>query len=46
MDEFVGMKELYDVNIRLLNPLEIGSKKYSINESILSFSKVEISQIQ
>lgn len=46
MNNMVGMKELYDVNIRLLNPLEIGNKKYCINESILSFSKVELSQIQ
>jgi hypothetical protein len=43
MDEnFVGMKELYDVNLRLLKPLEIGNKKYDINESILSFAKVEM----
>lgn len=47
MDEnFVGMKELYDVNLRLLKPLEIGNKKYDINESILSFAKVEMAQIQ
>jgi hypothetical protein len=42
MDNFVGMKELYDVNVRLLRPLEIGNKKYDINESILSFSTAEI----
>lgn len=47
MDEnFVGMKELYDVNLRLLKPLEIGNKKYDINESVLSFAKVEMAQIQ
>lgn len=46
MDNFVGMKELYDVNLRLLRPLEIGNKKYDINESILSFSTAEIAQIQ
>jgi hypothetical protein len=42
MENFSGIKELYDVNIRLLKPLEIGSKKYDINESILSFSTAEI----
>ena len=44
--ELVGIKELYDVNLRLLKPLEIGSKKYDINESILSFSVAEIAQFQ
>ena len=47
MDEnFVGMKELYDVNLRLLKPLEIGNKKYDINESVLSFKTAEIAQVQ
>lgn len=45
-DNFVGIKELYDVNIRLLQPLEIGNKKYDINESILSFQKAEVAQVQ
>lgn len=38
MDNFVGMKELYDVTLRLNSPLEIGQRKYDINEAILSFS--------
>ncbi len=46
MENLVGIKELYDVNIRLNKPLEIGKKKYDINESILSFSIAEIAQIQ
>lgn len=46
MENFSGIKELYDVNIRLLKPLEIGDKKYDINESILSFSTAEIAQVQ
>ena len=45
MENFVGIKEMYDVNLRLNNPLEIGDKKYDTNESILSFSKIEIAQI-
>ena len=46
MDNFVGIKELYDVNLRLLKPLEIGNKKYDINESVLSFKTAEIAQVQ
>lgn len=45
MENFSGIKELYDVNIRLNSPLEIGKRKYDINESILSFSTIEIAQI-
>lgn len=45
MDNFVGMKELYDVSLRLSSPLEIGGKKYDINETILSFKTAEIAQI-
>lgn len=47
MDEnFVGIKELYDVNLRTLKPLEIGGIKYDMNESILSFKRAEIAQVQ
>jgi len=42
MDNFVGMKELYDVSLRLNSPLEIGGKKYDINETVLSFKTAEI----
>lgn len=45
-DNFVGIKELYDVNLRLLSPLEIGDRKYDINESVLSFARAEVAQIQ
>lgn len=46
MNDFVGMKEMYDINIRLNQPLEIGKRKYDINETILSFEKAEIAQLQ
>lgn len=46
MDELVGIKELYDVNLRLLNPLEIAGRKYDMNESVLSFKTAEIAQFQ
>ena len=41
----VGMKELYDINIRLNEPLEIGKRKYDINETILSFTRADIAQV-
>jgi len=44
-DNFTGIKELYDVNLRLIQPLDIGGKRYDINESILSFKTAEIAQI-
>lgn len=46
MENFAGIKELYDVSLRLNKPLEIGSRKYDINETILSFKTAEIAQIQ
>lgn len=45
MDNFGGMKELYDVTIRLNNPLEFNGKKFNINEALLVFDRVEISTI-
>lgn len=45
-ENFAGIKELYDVSIRLNRPLEIGKRKYNINETILSFKTAEIAQIQ
>ena len=45
MDNFAGIKELYDISLRLNKPLEIGRKKFNINETILSFKTAEIAQI-
>ena len=45
MDNFSGIKELYDVNLRLNRPLEIGDRKYNVNETILSFKQAELAQI-
>lgn len=45
-DNFTGIKELYDVNLRLTQPLDIGGQKFNINEAILSFKTAEIAQIQ
>lgn len=45
-NNLVGMKEMYDINIRLNQPLEIGGRKYDINETILSFERADIAQVQ
>lgn len=45
MNDLIGMKELYDINIRLNQPIEIGKRRYEINETILSFERAEIAQI-
>lgn len=42
MDEQYGIKELYDVTIRAKQPIEIYGRKFDINESILTFSRVDI----
>lgn len=46
MENFSGIKELYDVSIRLNSPVEIGKRKYDINEAILTFKTAEIAQVQ
>lgn len=45
-NNLVGMKEMFDINIRLNQPLEIGGRKYDINETILSFERADIAQVQ
>lgn len=40
-----GMKELYDVSIRLNQPVEFNGKKYETNETILFFEKAEMASI-
>lgn len=45
MENFSGIKELYDVSIRLNNPVEIGDKKYDINETILTLKTAEVAQV-
>jgi hypothetical protein len=42
MEEFSGIKELYDVSLRLCRPMEIGGRKYDINESILTFKTANL----
>lgn len=44
-DNVVGLKELYDVSLRLTEPLDIGRQHYDVNESILNFERANIAQI-
>ena len=46
MEHLMGIKELYDVNIRLNESIDIGKRHYDINETILSFEKAEFAQIK
>lgn len=45
MDNFGGIKELYDVTLRLNSPIQLGTRKFEINETVLSFKTAEIAQI-
>lgn len=45
MESFLGMKELYDITIRLNNPIEFNGKKFNVNESLLVFKSAEIAQV-
>ena len=44
-ENFSGIKELYDVSLRLNNPVELSGRHYDINESILSFKSVELASV-
>lgn len=46
MDDFSGIKELYDVNIRTNKFLEIGDRTYEPNECILTFKTAEFAQLE
>lgn len=46
MESSGGMKEMYDITLRLNSPIEIGKKKYDINEAVLSFASAQIAQFQ
>lgn len=40
-----GAKELFEINIKLNQPLEIEGKKYEVNETILLFDKAQLATI-
>lgn len=45
MENFLGMKEMYDINLRAIKDFSIGNKRFENNEAVLSFSKAEIGKI-
>jgi len=45
MDNSMGIKELYDVSIRLNAPLEFNGKKFNTNETLLVFKTAELANI-
>lgn len=40
-----GAKEMYDIDLRLNDPIEVLGRKYEINESLIRFKVAEISNI-
>lgn len=45
MENFSGIKELYDVSIRLNSPIEFCGKKFDTNETLLLFKTAELADI-
>ena len=45
MEEYFGIKELYDVSLRCTYPIEINGKTYLENESIIKFDKIQLAPI-
>lgn len=45
MENYFGFKELYDVSIKAIFPIEVGGRTYEPNETIINFEKVMISSL-
>lgn len=45
MENYFGLKELYDVSIKTPFPLVIGDKSFETNETILKFDKIQIATL-
>lgn len=45
MENFYGIKEMYDVTLRLSTPLEFNGRKFEVNEPLLVFETAEIAQV-
>jgi len=45
MEDFYGIKELYDVDLRLTKPIDICGRHYDVNESILKFNTAELANL-
>jgi len=46
MEQYLGMKELYDVSLKCVYPLQIGDKEYLENESLIKFDKIQIANLK
>lgn len=46
MENFSGMKELYDVTLRVTTPFEFNGKKFYPNEPLLVFKTAELANIE
>ena len=45
MIDYFGIKEVYDVSLRCIFPMEINGRVYEENESIIRFDKIQIAPI-
>lgn len=45
MEEYFGIKELYDVTIRATFPIDIKGKTYQENEPIIKFNKIQLAPL-
>lgn len=45
MQEMYGIKEFYDINIRLNNPIDFNGRHFDINETILVLESAEIANL-
>lgn len=45
LDSFSGIKELYDISIRVTTPLEMNGRKFQPNETILMFKTAELADV-
>lgn len=45
MEDYFGIKELYDVSLRCTYPVEINGREYLENESIIKFDKIQLAPL-
>ena len=45
MEDYFGIKEIYDVSLKCIFPMEINGRKYDINESIIKFDRIQLAPL-
>lgn len=45
MDDYFGIKELYDVSLKCTFPMVINGRQYDANESIIKFNKIQLAPL-